>query len=203
MECTRMGGKKWMMVFVLGMVLVAGCSSPAGGASYALEVHTDGRTAVYIPAPVDDDTGDVADLVSELRVVEKEGGAEVEYGVVETRYGEAIRIDTGGNVTLRAEVNGSYFDQHPVQSQGGGFPHFFNLTMRSDERGEFLYYHAFQNASGEDGSVDGAEVRIRLGAVSSRGGETWSTKNESGISSEVELRDGWQTIRMGHSFSVS
>lgn len=110
------GGKSAILLLVLAMLLVAGCLSQ-GKVTYTVQVSAGNHTTVYIPAPVDADTGDVADLVSELRVVEKEGGAEVEYGVVETRYGEALRIDTGGNVTLRAKVDGSYFDQHPPQSQ--------------------------------------------------------------------------------------
>lgn len=64
--------------------------------------------------------------------------------------------------------------------------------MRSE--GEDPRYYVYMNRSAQS---DRVRLYFEVYSVSDSGLESWYTMNSSGFSSEVELDDGWQKIRIG------
>lgn len=186
------GGLAVSVVLISFLILVSGCTTTYADYGYEVAVDADGEATVYIPVAMDADTGEIADLVSEMKVVEKEGSdTEVDYGVVSTRYGRALKIRTTGDVKLNATADEGYLEKHPAQTAAGGYPHFFNVSMKADTRGYRPQSSIPHYAKLETEDTSEVSVFIDLHATNKQGTESWNTDLDT-----ITLRPGWNKIKI-------
>lgn len=196
------------LVLVLALPLILSLSGCLGGDSssdlelveYRVEVDTEGPATVYLPVLTEVPSGNVSDLVKELKLQSGSRNASLE--VVETGRGKALKVETDGDVKFEVTRGSSYFDTHPHLERGVTMgerdaPIYLNFTMTqngstsgrswSENRSEGLHWYYLESEE---------PVRIHLNAeVLNRYGEEYWRFNR-------ELEPGWQSASMGRTVGV-
>ena len=186
-----------IFLLLIGMS-ISGCisSKPYSPIKYSITIETNNQTSVYLPVLLDLPENTVADLVDYLEVEIKESpDVKVFYDVIDTDHGKALRINTSGNVTLKAVSSSNYFKTHsemplsPFKAEYEGIPKFFNMSMETNES----YLHWAYLETNADNQV---KVQILSGANIKYGGEYLDSISD-GSDDRLHffaMEPGWQVI---------
>ena len=188
----------WLGIAILTLgVIIAGASileGPVGKTEVAYEVMLDTgtseETTFFLPVPIDESTGEVADVMNELKVVD--GTADCK--IVDTTHGKALEVRIKAKCALSAEKECGY--------KGG------------EERNEWLYSYnvsMFQgiNKTKRWGTVyevwvfaSTANTTLRIDLAMDDGTNNilsyisvGSTPTDP-FTYEVPLKEGWQTVKL-------
>ena len=188
----------WLGIAILTLgVIIAGASileGPVGKTEVAYEVMLDTgtseETTFFLPVPIDESTGEVADVMNELKVVD--GTADCK--IVDTTHGKALEVRIKAKCALSAEKECGY--------KGG------------EERNEWLYSYnvsMFQgiNKTKRWGTVyevwvfaATANTTLRIDLAMDDGTNNilsyisvGSTPTDP-FTYEVPLKEGWQTVKL-------
>ena len=181
---------------------ISGCTEKSESYSpikYGITIETDNKITVYLPVLLDLPNNTVADLVYLLEVDKKESDIEVTFDVIDTIHGEALRIDTTGNVSLKAVSSFKYYDTHPempitqFKAHYENNPKFFNISMKINETNPYTSFHW---AYLETNDTDQVKVRIYNGANTKIGGEYYYSLSDGSDERNrfLTIKPGWQAI---------
>ena len=198
--------KTTLIIYLLLLLIsssISGCietSEPYSPIKYSITIETNDQTTVYLPVLLDLPNNTVADLVDSLKVEMKESpDIEVSYDIIDTIHGKALRINTSGNVSLKAVSSFKYYDSHPEMpitpfiSKYEDEPKFFDISMKTNETNPYVSFH---NAYLENSNNHQIKVKIVYEASTEVGGE-YCTSLPDGTDERhyfFTMEPGWQVI---------
>lgn len=178
---------------------ISGCiekREPYSPIEYEIVVETNDKATLYIPVLLDLPNNNVADLIDPLKVHKKEfRDTEVTFDIIDTIHGKALRINTSGNVTLKAVSSSNYYKTHPeipmslFISETETDLKFFNMSLKSNESS---HYWAYLETT-KDNNV---KVQITAGANVNAGGEYWTSRPDGSDERHYffTMEPGWQLV---------
>ena len=205
---------KNLLILLIAVSLVAlsgGCldtPKPHANIDYIVIIETLENVTIYLPVPLDLPSNTVSDLVSSIKVDEKENDEiKIFFDVVDTEHGSALRVITNGNVTLKATSDNEFLQKHPQIPVGSFYspsnePLFFNLSMKINENNIVQNYShwAYLYTTNNEATI---KVREVLVISVDAGEELWlSLKDNSSKSGSFTLKPGWQLVKFKHLIGV-
>jgi len=148
-----------------------------------LDTGTSEETTFFLPAPIDESIGEVADVMNELKVVD----GTADWKIVDTAHGKALEVRTKAKCVLSAEKECGY----KGWEEGDEWLYRYNVSMfqginKTKRWGTVYEVWVFA-------STANTTMRIRL-------------LMDDGISNaladftyEVPLKEGWQTVKLERS----
>ncbi|MCX9014812.1 MAG: hypothetical protein OIN89_08485 [Candidatus Methanoperedens sp.] len=187
-----------LIILLIGSNL-SGCidsSDQYSPIKYTITIETNDWATIYLPVLLDLPNNTVADLVSYLKVDKKKSSdIKVIYDIIDTNHGKALRINTSGNVTLKAVAGNEYYKNHlelPITPFIPGKeeqPKFFNMSMKVN-KSNIHWAYLETNADNQ------VKVQILSGANIKYGGEYLDSISD-GSDDRLHfftMEHGWQTI---------
>ncbi len=186
----------WLSIAILTAgVIIAGASvlsGPVGKTEVAYEVRlatgTSEETTFFLPVPIDESIGEVADVMNELKVVDGTADWEIE----DTAQGKALEVRTKAKCVLSAEKECGY----KGWEEGDEWLYSCNFSMlQRINRNDYEVWIFASTAN--------ATLRIRLSmddGISNllRYISVGSTPTDP-FTYEVPLKEGWQTVKLARS----
>ncbi len=187
----------WLSIAILTAgVIIAGASvlsGPVGKTEVAYDVRLDTgtseeETTFFLPVPIDESIGEVADVMNELKVVD--GTADWE--IVDTAHGKALEVRTKAKCVLSAEKECGY----KGWEEGDEWLYSYNFSMlQRINRNDYEVWVFASTAN--------ATLRIRLSMDDGinnvlRYISVGSTPTDP-FTYEVPLKEGWQTVKLARS----
>jgi len=202
----------FVLLMILTLVSISyGCldaAKPHANIEYILIINTSENITAYFPVPLDLPNNTISDLVSLIRIDEKESDElVVSHETIKTEYGYALKVTTNGNVTLKATADYEYLKNHPLMPVGSFYsqidePLFFDMSMKTNGSNNTLnlsYWAYLENANNEK-PVKAREILV---ISVDAGEELWSSlKDDSSRSGSFSLKPGWQIINFTHMVGV-
>ncbi|MGB2728643.1 MAG: hypothetical protein WBD09_09240 [Halobacteriota archaeon] len=188
----------WLGIAILTLgVLIAGASileGPVGKTEVAYEVMLDTgtteETTFFLPVPIDESTGEVADVMNELKVVD----GTADWKIVDTTHGKALEVHTKAKCVLSAKKECGY----KGWEEGDGWLHSYNVSMfqRVNKTKRWgTVYEVWVFASTENTTLridlamdDGTNNILSYISVGSTPTDPFTY--------EVPLKEGWQTVKL-------
>jgi len=178
-------------VIITGASVLSGCvGKTVISYEVMLDTGTTEESTFFLPVPIDESTGEVAEVMNELKVVD----GTADWKIVDTTHGKALKVHTKAKCTLSAEKECGY--------KGG------------EERNEWLYSYnvsMFQgiNKTKRWGTVyevwvfaSTANTTLRIDLAMDDGISNilsyisvGSTPTDP-FTYEVSLKEGWQTVKL-------
>jgi len=194
----------YVIIFIILLVgsVISGCSEkrePYYPIEYEIIVETNDKATVYLPILLDLPDNKVADLAKSLKVKKsKSPNVEITYDIIETIHGKALRINTTGNVTLKAVSSNNYYKTHPAIPLHPFIPgnenyaKFFNMSMNVNESS----YHWAYLESNNNNNHSPIKVLIISAANTKIGGEYLVSEPDDTDDRQFffSLEPGWQKI---------
>lgn len=188
----------WLGIAILTLgVLIAGASilgGHVGKTEVAYEVMLDTgtteETTFLLPVPINESTGEVSDVMNELKVVD--GAAD--WKIVDTAHGKALEVHTKAKCTLSAKKECGYKGGEErnewLYSYNVSMLHGINKTKRWGTVYEVWVFASTANTTLRiDLAMDDGTNNI-LSYIS-----VGSTPTDP-FTYEVPLNEGWQTVRL-------
>jgi len=186
----------WLSIAILTAgVIIAGASvlsGPVGKTEVTYEVRLDTgtseETTFFLPVPIDELIGEVADVMNELKVVD--GTADWE--IVDTAHGKALEVCTKAKCVLSAEKECGY----KGWEEGDEWLYSYNVSMlQRINRNDYEVWVFAPTAN--------ATLRMRLSMDDGinnvlRYISVGSTPTDP-FTYEVPLKEGWQTVKLARS----
>ena len=203
---TAISKKLLILVLIVTMSISLGClseSKPYADIEYRVSIWTDGNATLYLPLPLDLPNSTVSDLISTIRVNEKSANTHVSYDIIETKYGNALCVNTTGNVVLSAKADFDYLKEHsevPVHPfiPGQDEPMYFDLSLHANRKDKLNYDRMIYLDISNNPEAD-VKVFISFDVTSDPGSETWlSLKEKSPYYGNLSLKPDWQIMTFRH-----
>ncbi len=187
------------VILIMG-VIVTGVSISLGTVgktviSYeiTLDTGTSEETTFFLPVPIDESIGEVAEVMNELKVVD----GTADWKIVDTEHGKALEVHTKGKCVLSAEKECGY----KGWEEGDEWLHSHNFSMfqginKTKRWGTVYEVWVFASTAGAtlriDLAMDDGTSNI-LSYIS-----VGSTPTDP-FTYEVPLNEGWQTVKLARS----
>jgi len=186
----------WLGIAILTLgVIIAGASileGHVGKTEVAYEVildtGTSEETTFFLPVPIDESIGEVAEVMSELKVVD----GTADWKIVDTAHGKALEVHTKGKCVLSAKKECGY----KGWEEGDEWLYSYNFSMfqgvnKTNRAGYEVWVFA---------STANATMRIKLSMDDGinnvlRYISVGSTPTDP-FTYEVPLKEGWQTVKL-------
>ncbi|NQE04925.1 hypothetical protein C5S32_03545 [ANME-1 cluster archaeon GoMg1] len=179
-------------VIITGASVLSGC---VGKTAISYEVMLDTgiseeETTFFLPVPINESTGEVADVMNELKVVD--GTADCK--IVDTTHGKALEVHTKGKCVLSAKKECGY----KGWEEGDGWLYSYNVSMfqginKTKRWGTVYEVWVFAPTANTtlriDLAMDDGTNNI-LSYIS-----VGSTPTDP-FTYEVPLKEGWQTVKL-------
>jgi len=186
----------WLGIAILTLgVLIAGASILEGHVGKTevtykvmLDTGTSEKTTFFLPVPIDESTGEVADVMNELKVVD----GTANWKIVDTAHGKALEVRTNEKCVLSAEKEGGY----KGWEEGDEWLYSYNVSMfqginKTNRAGYEVWVFA---------STANATVRIKLslddGINNVLGYVSVGSTPTDPFTYEIPLKEGWQTVKL-------
>ena len=186
----------WLGIAILtaGVIIVGASvlSGPVGKTEVAYEVRLDTgtseETTFFLPVPIDESTGEVADVMNELKVVD----GTADWKIVDTAHGKALEVHTKAKCVLSAEKECGY----KGWEEGDEWLYSYNVSMlQRINRNDYEVWVFASTAN--------ATLRIRLsmddGINNVLGYISVGSTPTDPFTYEVPLKEGWQTVKLARS----
>ena len=185
----------WFSIAILTLgVIIAGASileGHVGKTEVAYEVMLDTgtseETTFFLPVPVDESTGEVADVMNELNVV----GGTADWKIVDTAHGKALEVHTKGKCVLSAKKECGY----KGWEEGDEWLYSYNFSMFQINKTNRAGYGVWVFASTANTTMrikllmdDGINNAFKYISVGST--------HTDPFTHEVPLKEGWQTVKL-------
>jgi len=189
----------WLSIAILTLgVIIAGASileGHVGKTEVAYEVRLDTgtteETTFFLPVPIDESIGEVAEVMSELKVVD----GTADWKIVDTAHGKALEVHTKGKCVLSVKKECGY----KGWEEGDEWLYRYNVSMfqginKTTKRWGTVYevwvFASTANATvridlAMDDGINNILSYISVG----------STPTDP-FTYEVPLKEGWQTVRL-------
>jgi len=188
----------WLSIAILTAgVIIAGASILEGHVGKTevtykvmLDTGSSGETTFFLPVPIDESIGEVADVMSELKVVD----GTANWKIVDTAHGKALEVRTKAKCVLSAEKEGGY----KGWEEGDEWLYSYNFSMfqkinKTKRWGTVYEVWVFA-------STANATVRIKLsmddGINNVLGYISVGSTPTDPFTYEVPLKEGWQTVKL-------
>jgi hypothetical protein len=182
LEMWKVKGLQFGVAILIIGVIIAGVSVSLGTVgntkiTYEVRLGASEETTFFLPVPIDNSSGKVADVMNDLKMV----NGSCDWDIVDTLYGKALKVHTDMNCILSAEMGCGY----KSWEEGNEWFYSYNVSMVKEINQTEQIYEVWVFASNEN-----TTVRIRI--VMDNG-----INNDLGYSAyEIPLKEGWQTIRL-------
>ncbi len=189
----------WLSIAILTAgVIIAGASvlsGPVGKTEVAYDVRLDTgtseeETTFFLPVPIDESIGEVADVMNKLKVVD--GTADWE--IVDTAHGKALEVRTKAKCVLSAEKECGY----KGWEEGDEWLYSYNFSMLQGNKTNRAGYEVWVFAS-----TANATMRIKLslddGINNALGYISVGSTPTDPFTYEIPLKEGWQTVKLARS----
>ncbi|RCV63356.1 hypothetical protein C5S53_14495 [Methanophagales archaeon] len=187
----------WLSIAILTLgVIIAGASvmsGPEGKTEVAYEVRLDTgtseeETTFFLPVPIDESIGEVADVMNELNVVD--GTADWE--IVDTAHGTALEVRTKAKCVLSSEKECGY--KGWAEGEEWLYSYNFSMLQRINRTDPEVWVFA---------TTADATLRMRLSLDDGMNNHlryisVGSTPTDPDTY-EVPLNEGWQTVKLARS----
>lgn len=187
------------IILITGLV-VAGISIASGivgntEMSYEIMLETSEDTTFFIPVPIDESGGNVADIVDKIELVE----GTASWKIVNTEYGEALQINTSGKCVLSAKKG---YGEKSIE-EGDEWLQSYNLSMLNGTKHDQRFgdiYEVWVFSSNEDTTmlfklslIDGWNHILNYNTVRYILDDPYTLEIHT---SEIPLDKGWQIINL-------
>lgn len=188
----------WLGIVILtaGVIIASASvlSGPVGKTEVTYEVMLDTgtseETTFFLPVPIDESTGEVADAMNELKVV----GGTADWKIVDTEHGKALEVHTKGKCVLSAKKECGY----KGWEEGDGWLYSYNVSMfqevnKTKRWGTGYEVWVFASTANATLRIDLAMddgINNILSYIS-----VGSTPTDP-FTYEVPLKEGWQTVKL-------
>jgi len=185
------------IILITGLV-VAGISIASGivgntEMSYEIMLETPEDTTFFIPIPIDEYGGNVADIVDKIELVD----GTANWKIVNTEYGEALQVNTRGKCILSAKKG---YGKKSIE-EGDEWLRSYNLSMLNGTRHDQKFgdiYGVWVFSSNEDTTmlfslslIDGWNHILNYNTVRYSFDDPYTLEIHT---SEIPLDKGWQII---------
>ena len=190
LERWKIRGLQLGTVILITGVVVAGSSMSVGlvgntKITYTVMLGTSEETTFFIPMPIDELTGEVADVMNELEVVE----GVADWKIVDTAHGQALEVHTKGVCVLSAEKECGY----KGWEEGDEWLYSYNVSMLQGTNKTIYEVWVFASAAN-------TTMRMRLlmddGINNALGYTPVGSTPFGPFTYDVLLKEGWQTVRL-------
>ena len=183
----------WLGIAILTAgVIIAGASILEGHVgktevtyNLMLDTGTSEETTFFLPVPIDESTGEVADVMNELNVV----GGTANWKIVDTAHGKALEVHTKGKCVLSAKKECGY----KGWEEGDEWLYSYNVSMLHGINKNVYEVWVFASTANAtlriDLSLDDGINNV-LGYISVGSAPT------DPFTYEVPLKEGWQTVKL-------
>ena len=200
----RLKPKRWKIkglwlgiaILTLGVIITSASvlSGPVGKTEVAYEVRLDTgtseETTFFLPVPIDESTGEVADVMNELKVVD----GTADWKIVDTAHGKALEVHTKAKCALSAKKECGY----KGWEEGDGWLYSYNVSMfyginKTKRWGTVYEVWVFASTANTTLRIDLAMddgINNILSYIS-----VGSTPTDP-FTYEVPLKEGWQTVKL-------
>ena len=182
-------------ILIAGVIVTTGISVSLGTVGktviiYEVMLDTSEETTFFLPVPIDESTGEVADGMNELKVI----GGTADWKIMDTTHGKALEIGTKGECVLSAKKECGY----KGWEEGEEWLYSYNVSMfrginKTKRWGTVYEVWVFASTANTtlriDLSLDDGISNV-LGYVS-----VGSTPTDP-FTYEVPLKEGWQTVKL-------
>ncbi|MGB3460022.1 MAG: hypothetical protein WBB08_12190 [Halobacteriota archaeon] len=186
----------WLSIAILtaGVIIASASvlSGPVGKTEVAYELRLDTgtseETTFFLPVPIDESIGEVADVMNELKVVD----GTADWKIVDTEHGKALEVRTKAKCVLSAEKECGY----KGWEEGDEWLYSYNFSMlQGINRNDYEVWVFAPTAN--------ATLRIRLSMDDGISNaleyiSVGSTPTDP-FTYEVPLKEGWQTVKLARS----
>ena len=188
----------WLGIAILTLgVIIAGASileGHVGKTEVAYEVILDtgvsGETTFFLPVPIDESTGEVAEVMNELKVVD----GTADWKIVDTAHGKALEVHTKAKCVLSAKKECGY----KGWEEGEGWLYSYNVSMfqginKTKRWGTVYEVWVFASTANTTLRIDLAMddgISNILSYIS-----VGSTPTDP-FTYEVPLKEEWQTVKL-------
>jgi hypothetical protein len=187
----------WLGIAILTLgVIIAGASileGHVGKTEVAYEVILDTgvseETTFFLPVPIDESIGEVAEVMSELKVVD----GTADWKIVDTAHGKALEVHTKGKCVLSAKKECGY----KGWEEGDEWLYSYNFSMFQINKTNRAGYGVWVFASTANTTMrikllmdDGINNAFKYISVGST--------HTDPFTHEVPLKEGWQTVKLSH-----
>ena len=152
-----------------------------------LDTGTSGETTFFLPVPIDESTGEVAEVMNELKVVD----GTADWKIVDTAHGKALEVHTKAKCTLSAKKECGY----KGWEEGDEWLYSYNFSMFQINKTNRAGYGVWVFASTANTTLridlamdDGINNILSYISVGSTPTDPFTY--------EVPLKEGWQTVRL-------
>lgn len=191
----------WLGIAILTLgVIIAGASILSGHVGKTevtykvmLDTGTSEETTFFLPVPIDESSGEVADVMNELNVV----GGTANWKIVDTAHGKALEVHIKAKCVLSAKKECGY----KGWEEGDGWLYSYNVSMfqginKTKRWGTVYEVWVFASTANTtlhiDLAMDDGTNNI-LSYIS-----VGSTPTDP-FTYEVPLKEGWQTVKLERS----
>lgn len=197
LEKWKIKGLQLSTAILIAGVIVTGISVSLGTVgktviSYEvmLDTGTSEETTFFLPVPIDESTGEVADVMNELKVVD--GTADCK--IVDTAHGKALEVRAKAKCVLSAKKECGY----KGWEEGDGWLYSYNVSMfqginKTKRWGTVYEVWVFASTTNTTLRIDLAmddRTNNILSYIS-----VGSTPTDP-FTYEVSLKEGWQTVKL-------
>ena len=185
----------WLGIAILTLgVLIAGASILEGHVGKTevtyevmLDTGTIEKTTFFLPVPIDESTGEVADVMNELKVVD----GTADWKIVDTAHGKALEVHTKAKCVLSAKKECGY----KGWDEGDEWLYSYNFSMFQINKTNRAGYGVWVFASTANTTMrikllmdDGINNAFKYISVGST--------HTDPFTHEVPLKEGWQTVKL-------
>ncbi len=183
----------WLGIAILTAgVIIAGASILSGHVGKTevtykvmLDTGTSEKTTFFLPVPIDESTGEVVEVMNELKVVD--GTADWE--IVDTAQGKALEVRTKAKCVLSAEKECGY----KGWEEGDEWLYSYNVSMLQRINRNDYEVRVFASTANATMRIklsmdDGINNVLRYISVGSTPTDPFTY--------EVPLKEGWQTVKL-------
>ena len=178
-------------VIITGASVLSGCvGKTAISYEVMLNTGTSEETTFFLPVPINESTGEVAEVMSELKVVD----GTANWKIVDTAHGKVLEVHTKAKCVLSAKKECGY----KGWDEGDEWLYSYNVSMfqeinKTKRRGNVYEVWVFASTANTtlriDLAMDDGTNNI-LSYIS-----VGSTLTDP-FTHEVPLKEGWQTVRL-------
>ena len=178
-------------VIITGASVLSGCvGKTAISYEVMLNTGTSEETTFFLPVPINESTGEVAEVMSELKVVD----GTANWKIVDTAHGKVLEVHTKAKCVLSAKKECGY----KGWEEGDGWLYSYNVSMfyginKTKRWGNVYEVWVFASTANTtlriDLAMDDGTNNI-LSYIS-----VGSTLTDP-FTHEVPLKEGWQTVRL-------
>jgi len=187
----------WLGIAILTLgVIIAGASILSGHVGKTevtykvmLDTGTSEKTTFFLPVPIDESTGEVVEVMSELKVVD----GTADWKIVDTAHGKALEVHTKAKCILYAKKECGY----KGWEEGDEWLYSYNFSMFQINKTNRAGYSVWVFASTAsttmrikllmDDGINNAFKYISVGST-----------HTDPFTHEVPLKEGWQTVKLSH-----